>query len=676
MPYSGPGDSKLPENVKKLPDNLKAQWVEVFNSAYKNCNAKNGQDCESSAFAQAWGVVNKHRNYSKFDYILARIVKLAQDFFSYDANDVTDDAARAIKHVSSWDGSASKYGGAKAYCDACLINVNEGDPSTWTQDKCMLPIREPGDGGGTYVDKAVHAAAGGHGITQVQKPDGVDSGKWEAAVKSAANKLISAYNAMGEVAPAAVYKCAGKSAPMRSLPVVEVFDAVYLQVQAKDPLAWITDVFTDDNGGLFAVIASNGKLYRADISVDKDVVLAQEWQEIKADLPAMQTLSKSSGHVIRQKDGRYRLLSISCSSMLNRMGQIDSKALFDSFIEHANTTGEYPIRMFYHAGKSFRTGQVDWIGRDDNLLLMSTLYDDTDIARREVAARQKDPEFWGDSIGFDPLEGELVEVSSGIKIPVYTRGICKEVSTLPENQAAAWHTTTATVKEVFRMLNDTQFAAFVKFFEGEPDPEAAAKSWLEQNSATRNRAIEDAGAITRATDLAEPVAQVADPVVVEPVAPTQPEQPAQPVVDPVTTTPVPDVAAEPTVTNAAPVVVEPDKPAEQPKPADTPKPPDDALVSKVVDAVMAKLTPLLENLGVELGKATNQATQFESRIKALELPEEAKKRAYLQDVSPTLAAPVQATFRPSEQRVETNADKNASYDEVAAETLSRCPVKY
>jgi len=42
-----------------------------------------------------------------------------------------------------WDGSASRWPNAGAYCDACLINENTGPRSGWTKDKCHLPVKEP-----------------------------------------------------------------------------------------------------------------------------------------------------------------------------------------------------------------------------------------------------------------------------------------------------------------------------------------------------------------------------------------------------------------------------------------------------------------------------------------------------------------------------------------------------
>lgn len=56
MPYTV-NSSNLPDYVKSLDVDAKAQWVEVFNSALKSCQDSGGEDCEASAFAQANGVV-------------------------------------------------------------------------------------------------------------------------------------------------------------------------------------------------------------------------------------------------------------------------------------------------------------------------------------------------------------------------------------------------------------------------------------------------------------------------------------------------------------------------------------------------------------------------------------------------------------------------------------------
>lgn len=63
MPYDNASDSSLPQNVKDMPLAMRQQWVAVWNSAYKRCMDDGGEagKCESSAFAQAHGVVNKRK---------------------------------------------------------------------------------------------------------------------------------------------------------------------------------------------------------------------------------------------------------------------------------------------------------------------------------------------------------------------------------------------------------------------------------------------------------------------------------------------------------------------------------------------------------------------------------------------------------------------------------------
>lgn len=67
MPYTDAQDPNLPENVKKLPDLKKRQWVAVWNSTYKRCRDAGGSDeCESKAFQYANGVV-KNKSLESVD---------------------------------------------------------------------------------------------------------------------------------------------------------------------------------------------------------------------------------------------------------------------------------------------------------------------------------------------------------------------------------------------------------------------------------------------------------------------------------------------------------------------------------------------------------------------------------------------------------------------------------
>jgi hypothetical protein len=281
----------------------------------------------------------------------------------------------------------------------------------------------------------------------------------------------------------------------RALSQSQLWSMVHDQLeQIYDWDYWPMDIYYDAAGMPFVVVAVDGKLFRHSIMLDEDLTTIGEA------IPVMQEFvptARTTTTIKRMAGGQWRWFSVSASSVLNRVGEIDSRDLFDSFVDHAEETDEYPIRQFYHAGESFRTGQADFLVRDGNLYITSGLYDETEIAEREVKARQKEPEYWGDSIGYLPTDkAELLEVSENVTIPVYTRGINKEISTLPEKEAANLFTANTEMLEVRRAmaLVGKQKDAFVKLFD---DNEDEANEWLDEHAEARNRAIEQDGLITR-----------------------------------------------------------------------------------------------------------------------------------------------------------------------------------
>lgn len=96
----------------------------------------------------------------------------------------------------AWDGSASRYANTPAFCRACIVNTNTGDPKTWTQDNCKLPVEEPN---GDVNRNAVHNAAAR--LSQTQIPP--------AQKKAAARKLAGYYRQMKEDLPDIVKRLAG-----------------------------------------------------------------------------------------------------------------------------------------------------------------------------------------------------------------------------------------------------------------------------------------------------------------------------------------------------------------------------------------------------------------------------------------------------------------------------------
>jgi hypothetical protein len=280
-------------------------------------------------------------------------------------------AAEEIEKSDSrraWDGSASRWPSTEAYCRDCLINLNNGSSDKWVQALCKLPARNPGSN--DYDFEAIQAAASGHGITMLQKPDGVDETRWNAAVRKAARIIIQQYHKHNKVAPEAVYKLAGMNME-RSLSLDGIVRA--------DPM----------------------------------------------------------------EDGGYRWVSISCTARLNRVGEIDSRALFDDFVQQIEG-GSRPYRTFYHLGERVRYGTVDYAARDGFVLITSGTYDlngpNADLARAEIRALQENRDEWGESIRYRPTMPPDVEIIGGTVVPVFRTGKLIEVSLLPRSDAAAFGT--------------------------------------------------------------------------------------------------------------------------------------------------------------------------------------------------------------------------------------------
>lgn len=279
----------------------------------------------------------------------------------------------------------------------------------------------------------------------------------------------------------------------RALTLSDVWYGVMSAAMIKYPAAYVNDLYTEDDGRMFAVLSQDGKLYRSEITLSEGQASLTDWQQVVVDFKPVGTGEETRAilghglkpgvHIIRQADGKVRWVSVSCTAILNRVGEIDSTALFDSFIKHANETGQYPYRTFYHQGETFRTGQADYLARDGVCYITSGIYDDSDIARAEIKSREDDPEYWGESIGYEATsEPQRLAVTDSISIQVFTQGIHKEISTVRSAHAAALYTTTnQIVREAF--MNDKVLQELVTLF----GDEKKAKEWAEANVDETNR---------------------------------------------------------------------------------------------------------------------------------------------------------------------------------------------
>lgn len=99
MPYSIDRPDELPENVQELPDNLKRQWIRVWNSVYQACTDEGGDDCEGKAYTQANGVIKKRKeNMSDhFIYIDLQTLQPGKPFDGVAPGEFVDMWGRDVK---------------------------------------------------------------------------------------------------------------------------------------------------------------------------------------------------------------------------------------------------------------------------------------------------------------------------------------------------------------------------------------------------------------------------------------------------------------------------------------------------------------------------------------------------------------------------------------------------
>jgi len=618
------------------------------------CRLRDPDDFEDDSFVRT---TRKHEG-KKYSVIQARLTgedTLTDQAFRYDKETWTASEARvhctdhkgsftaatserAITEVESWSGSASNYDSTEDYCAACLIDVNAAAGRTGkAQSHCMLPVKPAGSD--NYADKAIHAAAGGHGISQVKRPDDVPEDDWTAAVKKAANKLISLYGEMDEEAPDSLYEAAGKEAPERALSIPAIYGQIQEALwnwegepQAFPPgaMPWLNDIYVDGDQ-LIAIISAGGKLYRAVVALDGTTVTLGSVQEVEIEFAPVRSRALS---VFRQADGRYRWVARACTAALNRVGEIDSRALFDSFVENAPVEG-YPQLRFFHDPRLLM-GQGDYLARDDAVFIGSGLLDDGPLAMAFVDACEKGRGAWGTSDGFTATQPpEQWEVAEGVTIPVYQAGVLREISVVPESVAAAWFT--AIDVEVRRMRKEV-LDGLVELFGDEEQARTFVEAFAEDVDGA-NRAIREAGLVTR--DGAQDQDAASDPPV-EPAVLAAPAEPAEIVLD--------DEAL-------------------------------DAIAEKVKAAVPAvDLGPLQAALaGIEARLAaiegateTRQAlTAVDTRLKALERTDDEKREQWKADQPARKQLVV--THRPREERAAVGEGNKVPLTQVAEATLAKFP---
>lgn len=571
--------------------------------------------------------------------------------------ELLNDLQRAIKEVDTWDGSATNYASTDSYCAACLINVNgAAGREEQVQSHCMLPVREDGDEAGVYVDRALFAAAGGRGITQVVKPEDVPQDAWDAALRAAAVEIIDGYEQMDRVAPQSVYEIAGLPYPeeQRAISYQRIYEQVNDKImemgEAMEELVWLVDIL-QDRGVQYAIVAMGGHLYRADLVIEDDDVMLGEFTRVSESYIPVPRSTEVKTRAFRQANGRVRVVQIAATAVLNRVAEIDSTRLFDSFVTYAYEHDYFGTVNFHHF-RDIRLGEIDFVARDGYCYIVSYVFDDTPIGRAAGEGFLSDPSYWGSSIEYYPTsEPEKLRMGD-VDIPVYTSGINTGLAILAEDKAASLFTNAHQTYIERSKSMDQKIKDDLRKLVGDEQAEYAANDVDETN-----RAINDGGLIARSSDtddVQEVVAQVEEVEEEEEVEqPTGNDQSGQ----------AEFVLDETAVREIAQAVTETDQ---------------FAASLQAVNALQTRIDELSAQIAQLASANQRQAAKFDTfaqRLEGLEVTDAQKRANWVADLPSQPSQPTRIIARPRSQapQVQEASNRMSKAADIAANTLSKLP---
>lgn len=294
----------------------------------------------------------------------------------------------------------------------------------------------------------------------------------------------------------------GAETKQRATSLERVYSQIYVKLRDEDEWSYPMSLYVDDNGkDLFCLVAQSGKIFQVPISVSKDDVELGTWVRVEETF----TPVEQSFRVFRQKNGKYRWTCIAGTTVLNRVGEIDSAELFDSFIELAERTSEYPRLDFYHKGdedpEKWEFGTADYLAREGVCYIASGLFDeDHPLAQATIKACQRDGDIWGNSIEFRALsKPEIIIADPEVKVPVYKRGKNTRISLVLEEDAAGLFTLYH-VEGVERTMDEKTKGKLTTLFGADSDELKAFLDTFEQSVDGVNKRVKDEDLIHRTAD--------------------------------------------------------------------------------------------------------------------------------------------------------------------------------
>lgn len=422
--------------------------------------------------------------------------------------------------------------------------------------------------------------------------------------------------------------------------------------------AYPLDIFVGDDGSsLFSIVAQAGKLFQVPMTISQDNLALGEWKQVTE---VFQPVTQSRFSVKRQKDGKYRWLCIAGTTVLNRVGEIDSSELFDSFVKQANEKGKYPRLDFYHLGESdpkkWEFGTADYLAREGVCYIASGTFDeDHPLARAAIKACESGSDIWGNSIEFYAYaEPEIILLDPKIQVPIYKEGENTRISLVLEEDAAGLFTRMLDINERNTRTMDSKIEEVLKKLFG--DDETALNNFVETVD-TVNRTVKNDKLIHRKKD---------DPKDPPPEDDDDTDEDADDTADDDTTgKPPKDV----------PVVQSIDLDAEGLQHLAKQLIDGGALAAitqSVADltAIVAELKIGRENDNVEIARLKKANNQLAKKVETLAVEDTEKKTQYLQDLPSRRHT--QATYRPKEEHAESEDDEFDS-EVIAKRTLATLP---
>ena len=246
---------------------------------------------------------------------------------------------------------------------------------------------------------------------------------------------------------------------------IETEDGGYIP---GSPRSYIIDIYQNAQGMFALITKSDGKLYKVPISVGKDnsIVTGEYIESFMEALP----VTGRQVSVVRSADGKVRWFAMpACTAVLNRSGEIDSRALFDSFVDHVMRTGDYPLLDFYHKGERLILGRADNVQRIGYSYCATGTFEDTPFGRAAAESLEREKDYWGLSIAYLPTSNpSTISTTTGEEIPVYNAGINRFISLLPENAAASILTSISTEEK--KRMNEREEEALAVMTGGRDTP--------------------------------------------------------------------------------------------------------------------------------------------------------------------------------------------------------------